>query len=183
MLLRKAGRGHEAAFCELFARYQRRIYQYASRMCGSAAAEDIVQETFLAVLKPGAFDSSRGTVAGYLFGIARHQVVKHLKNRDMLMEPSDPRALNIAASQDTQIETVVRQQAVSAVRAAVQSLPPIYREVVVLCDLEELDYATVAEVIDCPIGTVRSRLHRARSMLVTTLTADSCDNELGRNRG
>ena len=54
---------------------------------------------------------------------------------------------------------------------AVQSLPPAYREVVALCDLQEMDYATVAQVIQCPIGTVRSRLHRARGLLLRKLSA------------
>jgi len=71
-LLRKACKGQEAAFSELYARYQRRIHQYAARMCGSAA-DDVVQETFLAILKADGYDPSKGTVAGYLFGIARHQ--------------------------------------------------------------------------------------------------------------
>jgi RNA polymerase sigma-70 factor (ECF subfamily) len=51
----------------------------------------------------------------------------------------------------------------------VRSLPPAYREVVALCDLQEMDYATVAQVIQCPIGTVRSRLHRARALLLRKL--------------
>jgi RNA polymerase sigma-70 factor (ECF subfamily) len=57
------------------------------------------------------------------------------------------------------------------VRAAVRSLPPQYREVIVLCELQEMDYAAAAGVIRCPIGTVRSRLHRARTLLSAKLAA------------
>ena len=51
------------------------------------------------------------------------------------------------------------------------ALPPLYREVVVLCDLQEMEYAIVARVIDCPIGTVRSRLHRGRALLARILAS------------
>jgi RNA polymerase sigma-70 factor (ECF subfamily) len=57
------------------------------------------------------------------------------------------------------------------VRAAVGSLPPAYREVVVLCELQDFDYAAAAAIIGCPIGTVRSRLHRARAVLMIKLAA------------
>lgn len=169
-LLGRACKGDEAAFCELFARYQRRIYQYASRMCGPGAGDDIVQDTFLAVLKAGRFDASKGTVAAYVFGIARHHVIKRLATPGAaVIETSGATVTSIAAFQDSPFETVAREQTVAAVRAAVESLPPLYREVIVLCDLQEMDYALVAEVIRCPIGTVRSRLHRARGLLASKL--------------
>jgi RNA polymerase sigma-70 factor (ECF subfamily) len=65
---------------------------------------------------------------------------------------------------------MARERMIGVVRQAVQSLPPAYREVVALCDLQEMDYATVAQVIQCPIGTVRSRLHRARGLLLKKLS-------------
>ena len=139
-------------------------------MCGAAAGDDVVQETFLSVLRTGRFDASKGTVAAYLFGIARHHVIKRLGiPNKLLMEACGPRALNMVALQDTPFETVAREQAVAAVRTAVESLPPLYREVIVLCDLQEMEYAVVADVIGCPIGTVRSRLHRARALLASKL--------------
>jgi RNA polymerase sigma-70 factor, ECF subfamily len=73
-------------------------------------------------------------------------------------------------SHETPFDAMARERTVGAVREAVRSLPPVYREVVALCDLEGLDYATVAHVVQCPIGTVRSRLHRARSLLLKKLT-------------
>jgi len=77
------------------------------------------------------------------------------------------------ATQEDALESLSRAETIDAVRAAVQSLPPVYREVVVLCELQEMDYAAAADVIGCPIGTVRSRLHRARAMLTTKL-ASAC---------
>jgi len=171
VLLTRASGGDEVAFGELFARYQRPIYLYAERTCGCAAGDDIVQETFLAVLRPsGRFDPAKGTVAGYLFGIARHHVIKRLERHGItLSEPPESIAADAIAPQDTPLEAIARERTIDVVRAAVRSLPPVYREVVALCDLQELDYATVAHVIRCPIGTVRSRLHRARGLLLRKL--------------
>lgn len=172
MLTRAAG-GDEAAFGELFARYQRPIYRYAERVCGCASGDDVVQETFLAVLRPsGRFDPAKGTVAAYLFGIARHHVIKRLaRHGATLAEPPEIVASDAIAPQDTPFDAIARDRMIGIVRQAVQSLPPAYREVVALCDLEEMDYATVAHVIQCPIGTVRSRLHRARALLLRKLAS------------
>ncbi len=180
-LLTRASEGDEAAFGELYARYQRQIYHYAARMCGMAAGDDVVQETFLAVLRHGpstrpraggGFDPAKGTVAAYLYGIARHHVIKRLGHQGVTMsEPFEIAVSEAIAPQDTPLETMAREQMIAVVRQAVQSLPPAYREVVALCDLQEMDYATVAQVIQCPIGTVRSRLHRARGLLLRKLSA------------
>jgi RNA polymerase sigma-70 factor, ECF subfamily len=172
-LLTRASEGDEAAFGELYARYQRQIYHYAARMCGVAAGDDVVQETFLAVLRQGGrFDPAKGTVAAYLYGIARHHVIKRLDRQGLTMsEPVERVASEAVAPQDTPLETMARERMIGVVRQAVHSLPPAYREVVALCDLQEMDYATVAQVIQCPIGTVRSRLHRARGLLSRKLSA------------
>jgi RNA polymerase sigma factor (sigma-70 family) len=71
----------------------------------------------------------------------------------------------------TSLDDIVRAETVDTVRAAIDELPAPYRDAVVLCELEELDYAAAAQVMQCPIGTVRSRLHRARALLSTTLAA------------
>ena len=136
-LLTRASGGDEAAFCELFARYQRQIYHYAERMCGCAAGDDVVQETFLAVLRPsGRFDPTKGTVPAYLFGIARHHVIKRLARQGAtLSEPPELVAADAIAPQDTPFEAIARERMIGVVRQAVQSLPPVYREVVALCDL------------------------------------------------
>jgi RNA polymerase sigma factor (sigma-70 family) len=109
-------------------------------------------------------------VVGYLFGIARHHVIKRLARQGAtLSEPPEVVAAETIAAHDSPFETIARDRMIGVVRQAVQSLPPAYREVVALCDLEEMDYADVAQVIQCPIGTVRSRLHRARALLMRKL--------------
>ena len=174
-LLTRASAGDEAAFSRLFARYQRQIYLYAERVCGCGSGDDIVQETFLAVLRPsGRFDPGKGTVPAYLFGIARHHMIKRLARQGAtLSEPAEVVAADAISPQETPLDTIARERTIDVVRQAVRSLPPAYREVVALCDLQEMDYAMVAHVIQCPIGTVRSRLHRARALLLRKLTCTS----------
>jgi RNA polymerase sigma-70 factor (ECF subfamily) len=173
-LLERARRGDENAFSRLFARHQGAIYRYAAHMCGRDASDDVVQETFLALLRQtGRYDASRGTVVAYLFGIARHCVSKRLTaRRDAALDDAFDESIGQERPlPPTVLDDLSRAEAIEAVRAAVQALPPVFREAVVLCELEEMDYADAAEVMHCPIGTVRSRLHRARALLTSTLAA------------
>ena len=182
-LLDRARKGDEGAFAELFGRYQRAIYRFAVHMCGADASDDIVQETFLAVLQQcGRNDAPHGPVAGYLMGIARHRVWKRLSRTGLATTPLDDEITADGASgeQFSVLEALTRAETVAAVREAVRSLPPAYREVVVLCDLEEMSYIAAAQVMACPVGTVRSRLHRARAMLVTRLKSTSAVETAGR---
>jgi RNA polymerase sigma-70 factor (ECF subfamily) len=169
-LLERARRGDEEAFSQLYACHQRAIYRYAVYLCGQDAGDDIVQETFLAVLRQTArVDTLRGTVAGYLLGIARHLAMKRLGTRGQDESLSD----NMASDSPVVLDDLTRAETIDAVRAAVRSLPPAYREVVVLCELDEMDYAAAAAIVECPVGTIRSRLHRARTLLAAKLAAIS----------
>jgi RNA polymerase sigma-70 factor, ECF subfamily len=176
-LLERARRGDAEAFSGLYVRYQRGIYRYAVHMCGRDAGDDIVQETFLAVLRQtGRFDPSRGShVGSYLLGIARHLVLKRLGARvdaafdDGAGEDAIPAG---GVDEESVLDRLTRAELVDAVRAAVRSLPPVFREAVVLCELQELDYAAAAEVLQCPIGTVRSRLSRGRALLAARLRTE-----------
>jgi RNA polymerase sigma-70 factor (ECF subfamily) len=144
------------------------------QMCGSApAAEDVTQETFLALFRQmHAYDETRGAVVSYLFGIARHHVIRRLGGVDKPLDHGDDATEGFSASHPANpFDRLVRAETVDRVRAAVQSLPIPYREAVVLCELHEMDYASAAAVLECPIGTVRSRLHRARALLIEKLSA------------
>jgi RNA polymerase sigma-70 factor (ECF subfamily) len=173
-LLDRARRGDEAAFAHIFARHQRSIYRYAAHMCGREMADDVVQETFLVVLRGlHRYDPDRSPVAGYLFGIARHVVMKRMaRARSAPTAPLDDAPVDLCHDGESVLDELTRREAVDAVRSAVRSLPPAYREVVVLCELEGFDYATAAGVLQCPIGTIRSRLHRARALLSAKLMAN-----------
>jgi RNA polymerase sigma-70 factor (ECF subfamily) len=176
-LLFRLRNGDEQAFVALYRRRQGAIYRFAMHMSGSpASAEDITQEVFLALLRQECgYDRERGTLSGYLFGIARKLVLRGLERgrADVPLEvDTDEVAPRELAVIDDPLAGLTRREAIEALRRAVQALPRRYREVVVLCDLEELDYADAAVVLGCPIGTVRSRMHRARALLLEKLNQD-----------
>jgi RNA polymerase sigma-70 factor (ECF subfamily) len=167
-LLRRTLKGDEASFSELYARRQGSVFRFVLHMTGNVPfAEDVTQEVFLALMESGRrFDASRGTLLSFLFGIARNQMLrKAVKERTPLQEPADE---EIAFEADP-LEDLTRRETIERVRRAVLSLPAAYREPVVLCDLEDLSYEDAAGVLDCPVGTVRSRLSRGRALLAKKL--------------
>jgi RNA polymerase sigma-70 factor (ECF subfamily) len=169
--------GDTQAFAALYDRRQGGVYRYALRMTGSESlAEDVTQDVFLALIKDsGQYDDTRGTVKAYLYGMARHRVLRRLQ-RDRTMVSIEARQDDDRGAMDQHLlatddpfSDLAREEIVELVRQAVLSLPANFREVIVLCHLQEMNYAEVAAVIDCPVGTVRSRLSRARTMLVEKL--------------
>jgi RNA polymerase sigma-70 factor (ECF subfamily) len=176
-LLVRLRQGDEQAFVVLYRRRQAAIYRFAMQMSGSSAvAEDVTQEVFLALIREECgFDAQRGTLSGYLFGIARKQVLRWLERgrQDVALdaEPDEGSWPELAGHEDL-LGDLTRREGIEALQRAVRTLPRRYREVVVLCDLEELDYADAAVALGCPIGTVRSRLHRARGLLLEKLSQE-----------
>lgn len=180
-LLARMRAGDEEAFAAIYQRYQGGIYRFALHMTGNTGmAEDVTQEAFIALMTCSAqFDPSQGSLRAFLFGIARNHVLRALTRERgyvALSEDSveeNPQMLlggSIAALQDT-LEDLTRQEVIERVRQAVMTLPPLYREMVVLCDLEEMSYAESAQLLSCSVGTVRSRLHRGRALLLVKLQA------------
>jgi RNA polymerase sigma-70 factor (ECF subfamily) len=166
--------GDAQAFEALYDRRQGGVYRYALRMTGSPAfAEDVTQEVFLSLIKDSSgYHQSRGTVKSYLYGMARHRLFRRLGRERSLVSLED--GLDDSGSREFQsncdpFAEVEREETIALVREAVLSLPEHFREVIVLCYLQEMNYADAAEIIDCPIGTVRSRMARARSMLMGKL--------------
>jgi len=165
--------GQEQAFVALYQRRQPSLYRFALQMSGSAhVAEDVTQEVFLALLRGECgYDPERGSLVAYLFGIARKLLLRQFERRraDAPMEAADEGRLAEPADASDPLQELTARERIEALRRAVTSLPRRYREVVVLCDLEEVDYAEAAVALGCPIGTVRSRLHRARMLLAGKL--------------
>ncbi|MGI8959755.1 MAG: RNA polymerase sigma factor [Bryobacteraceae bacterium] len=108
------------------------------------------------------YAEERGALQGYLIGVARNKVRRHLAETRVI----DSGGLAQASSSGVDLlENLSKGQEIEGLRSAILSLPPNYREVVVLCDLEDVTYAQAAQRLGCAIGTVRSRLHRARAIL------------------
>lgn len=171
-LLRLSTDGDEEAFLALYRRHQGAVFRFALHMSGCREiAEEVTQEVFLTMLAEARqYVAERGPFQAYLIGIARNQVRRQLRHaREMAAEWLEARAEPQGNSGEQLLDELSRAQELSALRAAILSLPPNYREVVVLCDLEGVEYAQAALQIGCPVGTVRSRLHRARSILEAKL--------------
>ena len=141
---------------------------------------------------PRRFDPARGTLGGFLFGVARNFLRKRWEQDRRLValdgdaneigeySPNGNGSANGASRNgahpigngflaSASSDEFATRETISRVRSAVATLPENYREIVVLCDLEEMSYEEAASVLGCPVGTVRSRLHRARAILLEKL--------------
>jgi RNA polymerase sigma-70 factor (ECF subfamily) len=178
-LLRQLAKGNQAAFSAFYERYQGPIYRFAWHMSGNpAVAEEVTQEVFLQMIaKPGKYDPAKGSLAGYLFGIARNLMHRHMADayldvplEDELLD-SDEAGLGVEPGLLSELD---RREKVECLRKSVLALPAQYREALVLCDMEEMSYPEAAVLLGCPAGTVASRLHRARAMLRLRLKEMGC---------
>ncbi|HEX8633872.1 MAG TPA: RNA polymerase sigma factor [Pyrinomonadaceae bacterium] len=178
-LLRLTAAGDADAFTALYRRRQAGIYRFALQMCGSQGiAEDVTQEVFMTLVRESQlFDPTRGTLSSYLYGVARNQVLRRLEKERHFVAMADETTEDGGATSgathpvaaDDPLAELARSELIETVRQAVLTLPAHYREVVVLCELHELSYAEAASALGCAVGTVRSRLHRARALLVERL--------------
>jgi RNA polymerase sigma-70 factor (ECF subfamily) len=195
LLLRRMLAGDEDSFAFLYRRRHPAIYRFALHMSGNVAvAEDVTQEVFMTLIRDAKkFDPARGTLSGFLFGIARNHLRRRWEQeRYSTALPNDADELDtllaacagagkgshsngngngrgpflVSRDEFASLETVGR------VRQAIGTLPQNYREAVILCELEEMSYEEAAAALNCPVGTVRSRLHRARALLAEKLHDD-----------
>ena len=177
-LLRMMQAGNEDAFTTLYRRRQGNIYRFVLEMSGSAPlAEDVTQEVFMALIRESrGYDPSRGCLIAYLLGMARHHALRFLK-RDQTYVPGPLGEEGwrdygdaVPASGEDPHSAMARRETIHSVRQAILSLPEHYREAVVLCDLNEMSYEDTASALSCSVGTVRSRLHRGRALLLQKLS-------------
>ncbi len=178
-LLRQLAKGSPAAFTALYERFQGPIYRFAWHMSGnSSGAEEVTQEVFLRLIdKPKAYDPAKGTLAGYLFGIARNVVRRQLEQNNMSVPITDELLDGDESgfTDDTDLlEQIDHRDMIECLRKSVLALPEQYREAVVLCDMQEMSYAEAGAILQCPPGTVASRLHRARTMLKARMKGMRC---------
>jgi RNA polymerase sigma-70 factor (ECF subfamily) len=187
-LLRLVAGGDRDAFVVLYRRYRDVVHRFAFQMSGShTTAEDITQETFLALTESARrYNASQAKLTTYLYGMVRHITRRRLR-RDRVFATLTGANLDRWTAREPLVEQALVEEAstrqtVERVRRAVLSLPPRYREVVVLCDLHLRSYAEAATIIGCSVGTVRSRLSRSRELLRQKLAAGSAVASLTRPR-
>ena len=175
-LLKRSAKGDEEAFTVLYRRHVDVLYRFAFRMTGSTwGAEEIIQDVFMTLVRePGKYDAERGTLPAFLFGITRNKIMKYherLPREISLLERQEDGSGGGLTLRDsfTPAMWAEQRERLEKVRAAVMELPIEFRETVVLCELEEMSYDQAARMLDCPIGTIRSRLHRGRALLLAKL--------------
>jgi RNA polymerase sigma-70 factor (ECF subfamily) len=159
-------RGDDDAFVALYRRRRDDVYRFAFAMTKSRSfAQDATQEVFVRVLEHAAkYDARKGVVRAWLLGLARHVVIDRLRaERRRSFEPEE-----VARPCEGE-QSVLTQQRLARLHDAIARLPLEYREALVLCELHELSYAECAAALACPVGTVRSRLHRGRALLAAML--------------
>jgi RNA polymerase sigma-70 factor (ECF subfamily) len=171
-LVQDIAAGRSDALVALFRRRRLEIYRFASHMTGSAAAaEDITQDVFIVVMRQAAaYDPARASATAWLYGIAR-TLARRKVAREGFLQPlgSGDDEAGTPMMRDDPGETLDRAGRIATLRRAVWALPVRYREVVLLCDIEELSYAEAASALGCAVGTIRSRLHRGRALLAKKL--------------
>ncbi len=162
--------GDPEAFLLIYRLCSPAVFRFALHMTGDRMkAGEITQDVFVWLMHhPESFDGSRGEPAAFLIGVTRKLLLRQRRNerRWVPLAAGDTAQGPLTApfAAPAMHESRAESQT-EALRDAIGSLPVRYREVVVLCDLEEKTYEAAAEVLECAVGTVRSRLHRARALL------------------
>jgi RNA polymerase sigma-70 factor, ECF subfamily len=182
-------RKDEGAFLALYDRHRLAVYRFLMHMTGSiAAAEDLTQEVFIRILDAmstgaiGQFDSNKGTLEGYLLGIARNLAREEhrkthrwvpLDNILAFAEENQPpeREGNIWDA----AQRLIEHSELTLLYRAILGLPDHYREVVVLCSLQEKSYQEAAVILRCSEGTIASRMNRAKALLSAKLQRSAPD--------
>jgi RNA polymerase sigma-70 factor (ECF subfamily) len=196
-LMRRLSAGDEDAFLEFYRRHQGGVFRYALHMTGRPeAADDVVQETFMTLIRhAGKYDEERGAPGAFLYGVARNHVRKlQEKERRYVALPGDEggeymlesdaahghsngngRYAAAPSGTESVLQGLEKEETILMLRDAVLTLPLHYREPVTLCDLQGKSYEDAAALLACPVGTVRSRLNRARSILLEKLRPRQTD--------
>jgi RNA polymerase sigma-70 factor (ECF subfamily) len=176
VLLARGGR--EAAYRELVRRYERPVFALLFRMVRDRElAEDLAQETFVKALN--AIESYRPEFkfSSWIFKIANNAAIDHLRRRELdtlsldgsphaeTPEAMQATALQIGARQESPLDAVEARELGGAIEVAIGRLRPEYRSCILLRHVEGRAYEEIAEILDLPLGTVKTYIHRARNEL------------------
>ena len=174
----RAKQGHEAAFHELVRRYERPVFSLVYRMVRDRAlAEDLAQETFLKVLNGIKSYRPEYKFSSWIFKIASNAAIDHLRKRTLdtlslngAPDATTPDALAATALDpgdrgESPLEEVEARELGSAIERAIGRLRPEYRTCILLRHVEGHSYDEIAQMLDLPLGTVKTYIHRGRNEL------------------
>ena len=170
LLISRARGGDREAFGELVEQYRDNVYRLAYRMCGNAYdADEAAQEAFVAAWR--ALPNFRGDAkfSTWLYRLTTNAAIDVMRREKRHQTVGDGEMMELADDADSPQETVERTEQQEAVQKALSTLSEEYREVLLLRYMEELDYAEIAEVLQLPSGTVKSRINRAKAALKAAL--------------
>ena len=171
-LLQQAASGDESAFQILYERYRDGIFRFAYRLIGSVeAAEDVTHDCFLSLIKePGRYDPERASLRTYMYAAARNLALKQFNYFSRATAFDELSEQPESSSSDGPMRQVLDSELSSQVEKAIAGLAPLQREALVLFEYEELSLAEIAAVVGTDVGTVKSRLFRARETMRQRLT-------------
>jgi len=173
-----AKQGQEAAFRELVRRYERPIFSLLYRMVRDRAlAEDLAQETFIKVLNAIGSYNPQFKFSSWIFKIANNAAIDQLRRRDLdtlsldgapdalTPDAMQATALPVSTKDESPLDTVVARELGSTIELAIARLRPEYRACILLRHIEGHSYEEIAQMLDLPLGTVKTYIHRARNEL------------------
>jgi RNA polymerase sigma-70 factor (ECF subfamily) len=174
--MRRARAGDERAFTALYRRHSGAVFRFAWLLTGSESlANDVTQETFIELLEGvDGFDPARGSLAAYLCGIARFRAYRVNDRRiDSVADIEEVGAVAGAGPvPELPLDALERSRSIGRLYDAIRRLPAPYREVLILVELQEMAYADAAAIAGIELGTVRSRLSRAKARLADMLKTE-----------
>ena len=177
-LLARFRAGDREAFTLIYRAHGPALFRFATHMSGdSMKGAEITQDVFVWLIHhPDHFDEGRGNLGALLTGVARRILLKRWQNerRWLPLEAAGKKTATPPAIHEARSDSRAMR-----LRELIAGLPPRYREVVVLCDLEAKTYEETALILECAVGTVRSRLHRARGLLGRKLQSEKEKLECG----
>ena len=167
-LVRKSKEGDERAFGELISRYESKVYSLALKMVRNPEdAEDVLQDTFLRAYRGIKSFQGASTFSTWIYRITANSALMRLRKKQLptvSIEDADEREtpVNIADWTPGPVEQLLNRELQQVMDEAIRALPPEFRQVFVLRDIDEMSNAEVADILDLSVAAVKSRLHRAR---------------------
>ncbi|WP_202081283.1 RNA polymerase sigma factor SigW [Caldalkalibacillus salinus] len=174
-LIKKASAGSRTAFRAIVERYKNKIYHLAYRMLGNhTEAEDVAQETFIRVYTKLDRYNDDHKFSTWIYRIATNLCIDHLRKRKQHVQSLDQEVAGVeglalysqvASTTDTPEEEVMTLELREEVQLAIDKLPPQYKTIIILRYLQDLSLQEISEVIDLPVTTIKTRIHRGREAL------------------